>query len=110
MSSPCSADFVLARLRGLGEVVIRLRRAIVDGSLPPSMIDGLAFAWVNRHIRAGHYIRLTGRTPQSATRDLAGAVADGWLLATGEKRGRCSVLGPKLVQTPAQGEVVSPAL
>ena len=29
-----SADSVLARLRGLGEVMIRIRRAIVDGSLP----------------------------------------------------------------------------
>lgn len=105
-----SADFVLARLRGLGEVMIRIRRAIADGSLPPSMIDGLAFAWVNRHIRAGDYIRLTGRAPQSATRDLARAVAGGWLLATGEKRGRYYVLGPKLLQTPAQGEVDSPAL
>ena len=105
-----SADFVLARLRGLGEVMIRIRRAIVDGSLPPSMIDGLAFAWVNRHIRAGDYIRLTGRAPQSATRDLAGAVAGGWLLATGEKRGRYYVLGPRLLETPAQGEVTSPPL
>ncbi len=105
-----SADFVLARLRGLGEVMIRVRRAIVEGSLPPSMIDGLAFAWVNRHIRAGDYIRLTGRTPQSATRDLAGAVADGWLLATGEKRGRYYVLGPKLIEIPAQGEVTSPTV
>lgn len=104
-----SADFVLARLRGLGEVMISIRRAVVDGSLPPSMIDGLAFAWVNRHIRAGDYIRLTGRAPQSATRDLAGAVADGWLLATGEKRGRFYVLGPKLLETPAQGELTSPA-
>ena len=104
-----SADFVLARLRGLGEVMIGIRRAIVDGTLPPSMIDGLAFAWVNRHIRAGDYIRLTGRTPQSATRDLAGAVAGGWLLATGEKRGRYYVLGPRLLETPAQGELDSPS-
>jgi hypothetical protein len=71
------------------------------------MIDGLAFAWVNRHIRAGDYIRLTGRSPQSATRDLTGAVDGGWLRATGEKRGRFYVLGPKLFETPAQGEVAS---
>ncbi len=105
-----SADHVLARLRGLGEVMIRVRRAIIDGSLPPSMIDGLAFAWVNRHLRAGDYIRLSGRTPQSATRDLASAVAGGWLLPTGEKRGRYYVLGPRLLETPALGEITSPAL
>jgi Fic family protein len=105
-----SADFVLARVRGLGEVLVRIRQAIIDGSLPPSMLDGLAYAWVNRHIRAGDYIRLTGRAPQSATRDLARAVADGWLLATGEKRGRYYVLGPKLLQTPALGEIATPDL
>ena len=104
-----AADFVLARIRGLGELMIRVRRAIIDGSLPPGMIDGLAFAWVNRHIRAGDYIRLTGRARQSATRDLAAAVAGGWLLATGEKRGRYYVLGPKLLETQAPGELTSPA-
>ena len=77
-----SADYVLARLRGLGEVMIEIRRAIADGSLPPPMIDGLAFAWVNRHIRARDYIRLTGRSPQNTTRDLDAAVKGGWLRAT----------------------------
>lgn len=103
-----AADFVLSRLRGLGEVMLRIRRAIIDGSLPPSMIDGLAYAWINRHLRAGDYVRLTGRTPQNTTRDLAKAVDDGWLTATGEKRGRYYVLGPKLLETHAQGEIVSP--
>jgi hypothetical protein len=37
-------------------------------------------------------------------------VADGWLLATGEKRGRYYVLGPKLLQTPALGEIATPDL
>lgn len=104
-----SADHVLARLRGLGEIMVEIRRAIVDGEIPPAMIDGLAFAWVNRHMRAGDYIRLTGRSSQATTRDLAAAVADGWLRPTGEKRGRYYVLGPKLLSTPAQGEIVSPA-
>jgi len=34
-------------------------------------------------------------------------VMDGWLRATGEKRGRYYVLGPALLKTPAQGEIVS---
>jgi Fic family protein len=103
-----SADHVLARLRGLGDVMVEIRRAIADGSLPPAMIDGLAYAWVNRHLRAGDYIRLTGRSPQSTTRDLKVAVKGGWLRATGEKRGRYYVLGPALLRTPAQGEITSP--
>jgi Fic family protein len=104
-----SADHVLARLRALGDVMVEIRRAIADGTLPPAMIDGLAYAWVNRHVRAGDYIRLTGRSPQSTTRDLEVAVKGGWLRATGEKRGRYYVLGPALLKTPAQGEITSPA-
>jgi Fic family protein len=104
-----SADHVLARIRGLGQVMIKIRSAIADGSLPAPMIDGLAFAWVNRHIRAGDYIRLTGRSAQNTSRDLARAVEGGWLAATGEKRGRYYVLGPKLLAIPAQGEIVSPS-
>ena len=104
-----SADFVLARLRGLGDVMVEIRRAIADGSLPPAMIDGLAYAWVNRHLRAGDYIRLTGRSPQNTTRDLAVAVTGGWLRATGERRGRYYVLGPALLRTVAPGEIVSPS-
>ncbi len=104
-----SADHVLARLRGLGEVMVEIRRAIADGSLPPSTIDGLAYAWVNRHLRAGDYIRLTGRSAQNTTRDLDAAVKGGWLVATGERRGRYYVLGPALLKTPAAGEIVSPS-
>ncbi len=104
-----SADHVLARLRGLGDVMVEIRRSIADGSLPPAMIDGLAYAWVNRHLRAGDYIRLTGRSAQNTTRDLGVAVKHGWLRATGEKRGRYYVLGPALLKTPAQGEIVSPS-
>ena len=103
-----SADHVLARLRGLGAVMVEIRRAIANGSLPPPMIDGLAYAWVNRHMRARDYIRLTGRSPQNTTRDLATAVKGGWLVGTGEKRGRYYVLGPSLLKTPALGEIDAP--
>jgi Fic family protein len=104
-----SADYILSRLRGLGDVMVEIRRAIADGSLPPWLIDGLAYAWVNRHLRAGDYIRLTGRSPQNTTRDLEAAVKDGWLRAIGERRGRYYTLGPALLTTPAQGEIVSPS-
>lgn len=39
-----SADYTLARLRGLGDVMVEICRAIADGSLPPAMVDGLAYA------------------------------------------------------------------
>lgn len=104
-----SADHVLGRIRGLGEVMVHVRRDIAEKKLPPAMIDGLAFAWVNRHMRAGDYIRLTGRSAQTTTRELAVAVEGGWLVATGDRRGRYYVLGPKLLATPADGEIVSPA-
>lgn len=103
-----SANYVLARIRGLGQVMVAVRGAITDRSLPAPMLDGLAFAWVNRHMRASDYIALTGRTPQNTTRDLNIAVAQGWLTATGAKRGRYYTLGPKLLAVPALGEIVSP--
>jgi Fic family protein len=102
-----SADHVLARIRGLGEVMIAIRRAISEGALPASMIDGLAFAWVNRHLRASDYIRLSGRSAQSTTRDLARAVDGGWLIGSGERRGRVYLLGPRLLEIPAVGEIIS---
>jgi hypothetical protein len=36
------------------------------------------------------------------------AVKGGWLDKTGEKRGRYYVLGPALLRTPAEGEIISP--
>jgi hypothetical protein len=73
-----------------------VRGAISDGTLPPAMVEGLAFASVNHRIRAADYIRLTGRNAQAATRDFTIAVKGGWLLATGKKRGRYYVPGPRL--------------
>ena len=102
-----SADHVLERVRGLGQVMIAIRRAIASGSLPAPMIDGLAYAWINRHLRARDYIRATGRSPQNTTRDLQRAVDDGWLTSAGERRARIYVLGPKLLEIPALGEIVS---
>jgi len=102
-----SADNVLDRMRGLGQVMVEIRREIVNGEIPTPMIDGLAFAWVNRHLRAGDDIRITGRSPQNTTRDLDRAVSQEWLLATGEKRGRSYVLGPKLLGIAASDEIVT---
>jgi Fic family protein len=104
-----SADHVLARVRGLGQLMINIRRSIATGALPAPMIDGLAYAWINRHIRARDYIGVTGRSPQNTTRDLDRSVRDGWLVAVGERRGRLYLLGPKLLSVPALGEIVSPA-
>jgi Fic family protein len=102
-----AADHVLERVRGLGLVMIAIRRAVASGSVPAPMIDGLAYAWINRHLRAGDYIRITGRSAQNTTRDLQRAVDDGWLLAAGERRARIYALGPKLLEIPALGEIGS---
>lgn len=102
-----SADHVLDRVRGLGYVMIAIRRAIAEGSLPARMIDGLAFAWINRHMRAADYIRITQRSAQGTTRDLQRAVEDGWLVPSGERRSRIYGLGPKLLEVPAAGEITS---
>jgi hypothetical protein len=69
------------------------------------MIDGLAFAWINRHIRASDYMSITGRNPQATTRDFQAAVDARWLVPTGEKKGRYYVLGPRLLAVPSEGEI-----
>lgn len=102
-----AADHVLERVRGLGQVMIAIRRAIASSRLPAPMIDGLAYAWINRHLRAGDYIRATGRSAQNTTRDLRRAVDDGWLTPAGERRARIYLLGPRLLEIPALGEIVS---
>jgi Fic family protein len=100
-----STDYVLARIRGLGQLMVEVRRAISDRSVPPGMIDGLAFAWINRHIRASDYMSITGRNPQATTRDFQAAVETQWLVPTGEKKGRYYVLGPRLLAVPSEGEI-----
>jgi hypothetical protein len=76
--------------------MIEIRRDISSGGVQPSLLDGLAYAWVNRSLRAADYIRITGRSPQSTTRDLSAAVAAGFLLPSGEGRWRRYLLGPRL--------------
>jgi hypothetical protein len=72
------------------------------------MIDGLAFAWVNRHLRASDYIRLTGRIAQSTTRDLARAVDAGWL-ASGGRRVVCTCSDLDFWRSQPFGEITSSA-
>lgn len=91
-----AADHVLGRMRGLGQVLIAVRRAMVLGSLPPTMLDGLAYAWINRSIRPADYARITGRVGASASRDLLRAVRRGYLESRGQTRTRRYVLGPLL--------------
>lgn len=103
-----AADHVLERLRGLGGVQIRVRRDVVEGALPPPMLDALAYAFINRSLRAGDYQRLTGRTAPSTTRDLAAATRRGYLVAEGTTRDRWYRLGPRLLDVPAPGEPADP--
>jgi Fic family protein len=103
-----AADHVLARLRGIGQVQIAVRRDVVEGHLPPPMLDALVYAFINRSLRAGEYQQLTGRTAPTTTRDLAAAVKRDYLVAEGTTRDRWYRLGPKLLETPAPGEPTDP--
>ncbi len=93
-----AADFALSRVRGLTLVLAVLRRDVIAGKLPARAQDGLVYAWVNGSIRPAHYVRITGRTKQSASRDLAAAVAAGHLVATGTTRSRRYRIGPRLAE------------
>ena len=55
-------------------------------------------------IRSGDYARLTGRSPQSASRDLAAAVRAGYLVGAGQTRSRVFLLGPRLLTVPAEAQ------
>ena len=93
-----AADRVLARMRGLGEVLIAIRRAIVAGELRPPLLDGLAYAWINHSIRPSDYGRITGRTSAAATRDLTAATRLGYLEPRGATRTRRYTMGPILAR------------
>jgi Fic family protein len=99
-----AADHVLDRIRGLGSVMIMIRRDVVGGRLPPAMLDGLAYAWINRSIRPGDYRRVTGRSPAASSRDLASAAGAGYLVVSGRTRARVFLLGQRLLAVPAPGE------
>lgn len=93
-----AADFVLSRAKGLTLVLALLRRDVIAGALPARAQDGLVYAWVNGSIRPADYVRITGRTKQSASRDLAVAVKAGHLVATGSTRSRRYRIGPRLAE------------
>jgi Fic family protein len=103
-----AADHVLTRIRELGEVQLRVRRDVMAGALPPAMLDGLAYAWISRSMRAADYQRITGRTAPTASRDLGAAARLGYLIAEGRSRDRWYRLGPRLLETPAAGEPADP--
>ncbi len=93
-----AADFVLARVKGLTLVLGVVRRDVIAGKLPARAQDGLVYAWVNGLIRPADYVRITGRTKQSASRDLAAAVAARYLVASGSTRSRRYRLGARLAE------------
>lgn len=91
-----AADHALARMRGLGEVLLAVRRPIISGEIPAPMLDGLAYAWINNSIRPSDYERITGRGAAAATRDLSLVARLGYLEARGATRTRRYVIGPAL--------------
>lgn len=93
-----AADFVLGRTKGLALVLAELRRDVIARKLPARVQDGLVYAWINGSLRPSDYIRISGRTKQSASRDLAASVAAGYLVATGSTRTRRYRLGERLAR------------
>jgi Fic family protein len=91
-----SADHVLGRIRELGEAMVLIRQEIASGALPPAMINGLGYALINRSIRPADYVRVTGRSKNSATRDLRAAEMRGYLVSSGQTRTKVFLLGPAL--------------
>ncbi len=91
-----AADHVLGRIKGLGHVLVELRRDLVGGRLPRRMLDGLVYGWINGSIRPADYTRITGTSSQNATRDFAAAVARGYLVAQGATRRRRYLVGERL--------------
>lgn len=93
-----AADHVLDRIRGLGKVLVALRRDLVGGGLPRRMLDGLAYAWINGSIRPADYIRITGTTHQNATRDFRQVVESGYLTPQGATRRRRYLVAERLLK------------
>lgn len=91
-----ATDHALARLHGLGQVLLAVRRPIIAGEIPAPMLDGLAYAWINRSIRPADYARITGRSAAAATRDLSLVARLGYLQARGATRTRRYLIGPAL--------------
>lgn len=101
-----AADHVLARIRGLGKVLVALRRDLVAGALPPRMLDGLAYAWINGSVRPADYLRITGTSHQNATRDFQRVAERGYLVPQGATRRRRYLVGERLLSL---GPVPPPA-
>jgi hypothetical protein len=72
------------------------------------MLDALVYAWINRSVRPADYQRITHRPPSTATRDMAQAVAFGYLEPVGERRSRWYRLGEWLRETPVVDEPLDP--
>lgn len=93
-----AADHVLGRIRELGEAMVLVRGEISNRNLPPAMINGLAYALINRSIRPADYMRVTGRSKNSATRDLRIAEERGFLVSSGQTRTKVFLLGSRLTR------------
>lgn len=91
-----AAEYVLSRVGGTTELLRVLRAAVASGDIPARLTDPLVYAWVNGSIRPADYIDISSRAGPSASRALAHAVREGYLVATGETRARRYDVGPKL--------------
>lgn len=91
-----SAEHVLSRVKGVTELLRRVREAVARSELLPQLTDALVYAWINGSLRPSDYRKITGRTGPSATRDLDQAVRAGYLTASGATSSRRYLAGPNL--------------
>ena|SRR2546425_5366840 len=102
-SISAAADHVLTRIKGVGQVLVELRRDLVGGALPRRMLDGLVYAWINGSLRPADYTKISGTSSQNATRDFKAAVDRGYLVPEGATRRRRYLIGERLrALNPAQ--------
>ena len=92
-----AAEHVLARVKGVAELLAVVRRASAKGEIAATVVDGLVYAWINGSITPSDYRSIADRTGPSATRDLQDAVRAGYLVPSGATRARRYLAGPKLL-------------
>jgi hypothetical protein len=88
------AQTVARRMSEAGATWEELDRLAAEHAIPERALDPMFDAALGYRVRRGGYVNRAGVTEQTATRDLAGLVSAGILVARGNGRGRYYVAGP----------------
>ncbi len=90
------AATTLSRMRMISKLWSELERQIKALSLPDRTIFALSDAAMGYHVRSSHYRNVAEVSNVVASRDLGALVRAGFLVPTGEKRGRIYNASPAL--------------